>query len=163
MRTVSRVRRPAVFHLIIVRAMARLCIGFLIAPLLAAFIAGLFIALSARDIQSGLAAAFGSLVSGYLAVIFVGAPLFVIWQRRGWLSVLATCGLGGISAFLLTLAVRLFLWPGRGDTTFLVGLTNLLALTVPVGVVAGAGLWWFGVRGNIALARHSSGRASPAA
>ena len=131
--------------------MSRLTLGFLIAPLPASALAAIFFSLLQRDIETGFIVATLCLVGGYLAALLVGAPLFILWRRRGWLSLKALCVLGAVSSFWLTLAVLLVMGPGRNDTPWLVGLSNLLALTLPVGIIGGCALWWFGVRGNVAL------------
>jgi len=138
--------------------MGKLSIGFVVAPLFPAAIAALLVSLTQRDLETGFIVAGLCIVGGYLAALFIGAPLFVLWRRRGWLSLKALVVLGGISAFWLTLAARLLMGPGRNDTPWVVGLLNLLTLTLPVGVVAGAALWWIGIRGNTALTSASSRR-----
>jgi hypothetical protein len=141
--------------------MGRFTSGLLVAPLFPAIVAASIAGLYQRDLDTVWVVAFACLLGGYIGAFVVGVPLFLVWRQQGWTNWQALVALGMVSAGCVALVALLLLGPGREHTPLLARLLNLLAFTLPLGGVGGFALWWFGVRGNVALTKQSSGRDEP--
>lgn len=126
-------------------------LGLLLAPLLPATIAAVFVGFRAQefDYDTSAAVAFACIVGGYVAGFCIGWPLLQYWRRQHWTGPVAGGALGVVSAACLTLILAVTLAPFHGDATLVRGFFNVLTFTAPIGAVAGLAFWWLSMRGLV--------------
>ena len=128
--------------------MNKVAVGFFVAPLVPTAI-GTLLALifPITPHGPGDVMAFAGFLAfvGYAAEAFVGAPLYLIFLRRGWVRFWHFVALGALSLLLPSMLISTLVAPPH-HITMAAYLLNTLASVLPFGAVSGAALWWFAVR-----------------